>query len=204
MDACAFNSALLTLITRAGRISHSLLLLHLPSTCDSSGILDFYSAFSFHDFENPKGWSFHHQLSASSARPPQQGRASRRSSTTEFTTRRSLSISSKEFFFLDFYSSGDWILAFALLRNIPPRPNLPLLSYLFFLSFLAKFAFFSIATHTSCGSRAINCSRMLSQQYQRAIAPIGAARNQASERASEHSEYVYGCQWDRNISLGAS
>ena len=186
MDACAFNGALLTLITRALRILHSLFLvtiLLLPA------ILLAYWTFIRHfllTIPTPKGWSFHHQLSASSARSSPD-RASRHSSTNRIYHQRSLPISADEFF-LFFTSSGFGICPFAEIY-----PHGPIcLCFLICFFFLARLTFFTlITTHTACDQRAGDHSReALSSTINERLRPFGIARNRASERATTCTDAI--------------
>lgn len=108
----------------------------ISSNCDSSGDTGLLFGIFSSRLPSTKGRTFryHHHLSASSARPAQSGRANWRSSTTEYTTQRSLPDFSKGVFSCLFIhpATSFWHLPFR--GNIPPWPDLYLLFLLFTFS----------------------------------------------------------------------
>jgi len=99
------------------------------------------------------------------------------SSTARSTTQRSFNLSKGVFF-----RSGNWILASALSRNIPPRPDC--FCYLF-PSWRLLLSL--ITTHTTCDRWAMDRSRKLSAASNGRLCLFGIAR----KRASKQNEYLY-------------
>ena len=121
------------------------------------GYWTFYSAFLFSRLQSLKAGPFIIGRVPLPQDFSQLSLARRHSSTTRYTTRRSLSISAKEFF--SHPAAGFWHLP--LRGDIPPRPDLSLLYCLFFFLYsLASFPF--LLTQLVADRQAINCSRRLS------------------------------------------
>jgi hypothetical protein len=159
---------------------HTLFSCHiLSSTRDSFGILDFYSSSAFHDSNTTRqvllSLSAEHLLDK--ILMIGSGELAH-SSTARYTTQRSFQSQQRSFFF----RSGNWILASALSRNIPPWPDC--FCY-FFPSW--RFLLSSITTHTTCDWWAMDRSRKLSAASNGRLCLFGIAR----KRASEQNEYLY-------------